>query len=164
MRPDELERYLHSHIPLSAAMAVSVIGTDDESVTLRAPLGPNTNHHHTVFGGSASAVAMLAAWSLLHIRLERAGVAATLVIRRNTMDYEAPITGSFEARAGLVGPGDWEAFSTALERRGKARIMASTALLQEGRVVARFSGEFAALRPPAGEEASPRSRAATPGT
>ena len=71
MLPDQLERYLHEHIPLSKAMGVSVLSVGEEAVTLRAPLAPNINHRETVFGGSASALAILAAWSLLHTRLDR---------------------------------------------------------------------------------------------
>lgn len=69
MSPGELQTYLHAHIPLSGAMQVSVVQAALEGVVLSAPLAPNINHRDTVFGGSASAVASLAAWSLLHTRL-----------------------------------------------------------------------------------------------
>ncbi len=65
MTPAELEAYLHQTIPLSRAMAVSVIELNPESVVLGAPLAPNVNVHETAFGGSAAALALLAAWSLL---------------------------------------------------------------------------------------------------
>ena len=146
MLPDELERYLHSHIPLTRAMGVSAIDVGEQSVTLGAPLAPNINHNGTAFGGSASAVAMLAAWSLLRTRLDAAGVIARVVIRRNTMEYDAPITGDFEARASIAEPADWETFLTVFQRSGKARIRISTVLEQDGRVAAQFAGEFVALR------------------
>jgi thioesterase domain-containing protein len=97
----ELEQYLHEHIPLSRAMAVGVASIDEGTVILRAPLAPNINHQESVFGGSASALAILAGWSLLHVRLRAAGVASRLVIQRNTVDYEQPLTGAFTARAWL---------------------------------------------------------------
>jgi thioesterase domain-containing protein len=86
--PAELEAYLHEHIPLSHAMQVAVVELGPDTVVLRAPLAPNINHRETVFGGSASAVAILAAWSLLHTRLTSAGISARLVIQRNTMSYD----------------------------------------------------------------------------
>ena len=85
MLPGELERYLHQHIPLSKAMQVSVVEVLPAGVVLSAPLAPNINHRDTVFGGSASALAILAAWSLLHTRLSGEGIASRLVIQRNTM-------------------------------------------------------------------------------
>lgn len=71
MFPSELEKYLHGHIPLSKAMEVAVVQVQPEGVILSAPLAPNINHRDTVFGGSASAVAILAAWSLLQHSLDR---------------------------------------------------------------------------------------------
>ena len=61
MDTKSLENYLHEHIPLSKAMGVTVRSVSGEAVTLAAPLAPNINHRETVFGGSASALAILAA-------------------------------------------------------------------------------------------------------
>jgi thioesterase domain-containing protein len=81
----ELEQYLHKHIPLSKAMGVVVVSANAETAVLQASLAPNINHRETVFGGSASALAILAVWSLLHTRLRGSGIEARLVIQRNTM-------------------------------------------------------------------------------
>ncbi len=145
MMSDELERYLHDHIPLSKAMAVGVVSADTESVVLRAPLAPNINHRDTVFGGSASALAILSAWSLLHTRLHAEGIATRLVIQRNTMDYEQPILGDFTARARLQQVDGWGLFTRMLARKGKARIVVDSVLEQGGHAVGRLSGEFVAL-------------------
>jgi thioesterase domain-containing protein len=144
-RVAELERYLHDHIPLSKAMQVSVASVTEDGVTLGAPLAPNINHRETVFGGSASAVAILAAWSLLHLRLVRAGVSGRLVIQRNTMEYDRPIAGAFTARASLADPAKWAAFLRALARKGKARIAVAAELEHAGAIAGRFTGEFVAL-------------------
>jgi len=143
--PTELEKYLHAHIPLSMAMQVSVVSVNEEAVVLAAPLAPNINHRETVFGGSASAVAILSAWSLLHTRLVGEGIASRLVIQRNSMSYELPIDGRFTARAFLDRPADWPAFTRMLARKGKARIAASAVLEYGGQVAGRFSGEFVAI-------------------
>lgn len=145
MLPAELERYLHEHIPLSRAMAVGVVSVDAEAVVLAAPLAPNINHRDTVFGGSASALAILSAWSLLHTRLRAEGISTRLVIQRNTMDYDQPILGDFTARAQLQRPDDWRQFTRMLERKGKARIAVDSVLAQGGQAVGRLTGEFVAL-------------------
>jgi len=146
LTPAELAQYLHDHIPLSRAMAVSVASVAAHEVVLRAPLAPNINHRETVFGGSASAVAILAAWSLLNTRLTAEGLASRLVIQRNTMAYDLPIEGDFIARSAFDEPARWPQFSRMLTRRGKARISVSSQLEYEGRVVGRLTGEFVALR------------------
>lgn len=140
-----IEQYLHEHIPLSRAMGVKVASADVDAVVLTAPLKPNINHHETVFGGSASAVAILAAWSLLHTRLQAAGIVCGLVIHRNTMEYERPIRGDFSARATVEEGADWRQFTRILARKGKARITVRSILEQGGEIVGRLSGEFVAM-------------------
>lgn len=101
MNEAEFQQYLYDHIPQSAAMQVSVerIGIDDS--ILSAPLAPNINHRDSVFGGSASSIAILAAWAHLHMRIRAEGLGPTLVIQRNSMAYDAPVLGRFTARAML---------------------------------------------------------------
>jgi thioesterase domain-containing protein len=142
MERDDLESYLHEQIPLSAAMGVSVRSVTEESVTLAAPLAPNINHKSTVFGGSASALSILAAWSTLHVRLLRAGLPSEIVIQSNTMEYERPVRGEFVATGAISAASDWPGFIRMLERRKRARIDIETGLRCEGVAVGSFRGRF----------------------
>ena len=126
-------------------MGVEVLRVQSDAVLLGAPLAPNINHRETVFGGSASAVAILAAWSLLHVRLGNEGVANRLVIQRNSMNYEHPIRAAFTARSLLEQPAEWQRFCRTLARRGRARIAVSSVLESEGRIAGHFQGDFVAL-------------------
>lgn len=145
MTPSEIQTYLHEHIPLSAAMQVQVEAAGPEQVVLGAPLQPNINHRDTVFGGSASALAILSAWSLLHVKLSAGGYKTRLVIQRNSMSYEQAILGYFTAHALSPSAEHWRAFTRMLERKGRARICVSSTLLCKGQDVGRFEGEFVAL-------------------
>lgn len=147
MEAAELERYLHEHIPLSAAMQAGVVELQPDTVVLCAPLGPNINHRETVFGGSASALATLAAWSLVHVRMQMAGLSGRLVIQRNTVEYERALTDAFTARAALASADDWPRFLHTLSRRGRARIEVEAVLAQGGVPAGHFSGTFVALDP-----------------
>lgn len=145
MTPEELQSYLHNHISLSAAMQVRVDAVSDDHVLLSAPLAPNINYRDTVFGGSASALAILSAWSLLHVRMRKSGVAARLVIQSNRMDYLKPVAGAFAARSSLVDAGQWPGFLRLLERWGRARAVVVADLLDGDTLAGRFEGEFVAL-------------------
>jgi thioesterase domain-containing protein len=142
----EIERYLHGHIPLSAVMGVRVRVATPGRVELDAPLAPNINHHETLFGGSASAVAILSAWTLVHVRLRHSNVPARLVIQRNTMSYEEPVRGAFTAACELTDDARWQRFLTTIERRGRGRITVTARLWYAGRPAASFEGDFVALR------------------
>ncbi len=147
MENKDLQDYLHKHIPLSAAMGVEVARATEDGVTLRAPLAPNINHRDTVFGGSASALAILAAWSLVNIRLRKTGVASRIVIQRSSTDHDLPIDGAFMARSHIQDPEDWKRFMRTLEKRGRARLTVHAHLQFEGAVAGRFQGEFVAIIP-----------------
>lgn len=153
MSPSELEQYLHQHIPLTQAMQLHVSSADARQVVLTAPLAPNINHRETAFGGSIAALATLAAWSLVHVRLRELGLACRLVIHRNSMEYRRPIRGAFAARSAIPDEQAWEQFVDAFRRRGKARIQVHAqvvSLPDEGAGDAdmeagSFVGEFVAL-------------------
>jgi len=140
-----LERYLHEQIPLSAAMGVRVEMATAGQVRLCAPLAPNVNHNETIFGGSAAALAILSAWALLHLRMERAGLSARLVIQSSGMQYERPIAGDFEALCQFSDEPAWERFRTTLARRGRARLRLTAHLVYQAQRMASFEGEFVAI-------------------
>lgn len=141
----EVEAYLHRHIPISSGMGVRVIACGLDGVTLAAPLAPNLNHRATVFGGSASAIAILAAWTWLHFALREADLRCRLVIQRNTMDYVAPIDGDFTARCEGLDAAAFEKFVKTLRRHGKARTELGAQLLLNGKIVGKFSGDYVAV-------------------
>jgi thioesterase domain-containing protein len=145
-----IERYLYQYIPLSAAMGVQVRTATIGHVKLAAPLRPNVNHTETVFGGSAAALATLSAWTLLHLRLEYAGLDARLVIQRSSMEYERPIAGDFEAECRFADETAWRRFCSMLERRGRARLTLAAQLLHAAHEMGSFVGDFVALAQPGG--------------
>ena len=116
-----------------------------ESVTLSAPLEPNINHKSTVFGGSASALAILAAWSVLHLRLLDEGHDCEIVIQSSQMDYDRPITGTFTATSSLTDPSAWPTFLNMLTRKRRARIEVQSVLTFEAATAGRLKGRFVAF-------------------
>ena len=145
MNISELEYYLHDHIPISIALGVEVVKALAEGVTLSAPLAPNINHRETVFGGSASAVAILSVWSLLYIRLKDAGFKTRLVLQRNSMCYDLPILDDFTATAVIHNSALWDHFLDMLTRKHKARIHVTSALFCNGERVGELEADFVAL-------------------
>ena len=140
-----LQKYLHERIPISKVMGVEVLEATVDGVKLAAPLSPNINHRETVFGGSASAVAILSAWSLLYLRLENENINSRIVIQRSTMTYEHPIADMFTASSVVCDPSIWLKFITTLRRKNRARVKISSILHCNGRKVGEFEGAFVAI-------------------
>lgn len=145
MSPNDLQAYLHAHIPLSRSMEVSVLECSPAGVLFQAPLAPNINHRDTLFGGSASAIAILAAWAALFLRLRADGLSGRLVIQRNQMEYLEPIDGTCQAVARAPDDAAWQPLVRMLARRGVARITQPSELVYQGRVCGRLTGEFVVL-------------------
>ena len=145
MNIGSLQKYLHENIPLSKAMGVEVLEATVNGVKLSAPLSPNINHRETVFGGSASAVALLSAWSLLYLRLINENIASRIVIQRSTVTYECPITDMFTASSVFRDPAAWFKFVATLRRKNRARVKVNSVLHCHDGKVGELEGEFVAL-------------------
>ena len=138
-----LQRYMYAQIPISRALGVKVIRSDGGGVLLAAPLTANLNHRQTFFGGSAAALATLAAWALAHQKLlEEAALDAHLVIQRSRMEYLEPATAEVDAECLAPVPEQWERMLHTVRRRGRGRIELEVELRADGAVVGSFKGSF----------------------
>jgi thioesterase domain-containing protein len=145
MLADELEVFLRERIPLSKAMDVRVKSASTGEVVLSAPIGPNLNHRDTVFGGSASALAILAAWSMVRVRLQAERLEGRIVIRSNSMNYEQPMAADFTATAAAPDATGWRRLCAALARGRRGRVRVSAMLECQGARAGEFTGEFVVL-------------------
>ncbi len=142
-QPDQLTRFLHQHIPLSAMMQLRAVAWDGECLRLSAPLAPNVNDKGTAFGGSLYTLAVLCGWSLLHLKLEAAGIKKNLVIHEAATRYLLPVTGELHAECRVTAQ-DSQTFLDTLQQRGRARITLSVAILQQGQTAMEFTGRYVA--------------------
>jgi thioesterase domain-containing protein len=140
----EVEAYLHEHIPISKDMEVAVAHASPEEVLLRAPLAPNINHRSTVFGGSISTLAILAGWTLVHLKLQLLPFRSRLVIQSNNINYLLPIEDDFAARCLAPAPRDWERFVVALTKRKKARLDIQAQVVFDEQIAATFEARYVA--------------------
>jgi thioesterase domain-containing protein len=138
-----VEAYLYERIPLSRHMGVQVTCCDDTGVRLTAPLQPNINHQGTVFGGSASAVAMICGWSLVYARIADLPFDTQLVIRRSHMQFDQPIEEDFEAWCAMPSADVLRSFDTSLAEAGKARLQLPVVV---GPEAVTFIGTYVAVK------------------
>jgi len=145
MDADAVQRYLHEHIPLSSAMETRVRTATPLEVVIEAPLAPNLNHRATAFGGSVAALAILAGWTLVHLRLHAEGIDARSVIQRSDVRYLEPIEGTFDARAAEPAPDAWRRFLSSLRRWGRGRIRISVDVREAGALVGSLDADYVSL-------------------
>jgi thioesterase domain-containing protein len=142
---ESLQKYLHERIPISKAMGVEVVEATGNRVVLSAPLLRNINHKKTVFGGSASAVAMLSSWALIYIRLKSENINNQIVIHKSTMTFDRPIVDMFTATSIACAPSVWLKFINTLKQKNRARIKLISTLHCNGIRVGELEGDFVAI-------------------
>ncbi|MBC7751204.1 MAG: YiiD C-terminal domain-containing protein [Candidatus Saccharibacteria bacterium] len=140
-----LEQYVHTSIPLTKAMGVEVREASSDKVIVFVPLAPNINHMNNIFGGSASTAAILAAWCLVFTKMKLQGLSGHIVIHKNTMTYEKPISAGFTATAQDIDEHAWSKLVSALERNRMARLSVHAVLECGGQQVGHLEGAFVVL-------------------
>ena len=149
MTPQALEALLAEKIPVANFMQIQVVEIQADRLTLKAPLAPNLNVHDTMFGGSATAIGLIAAWSLFSTRLANAGIKATVVAHKNSSVYLKPIDDELVAEATLAETESGQAWQDFLDRfneKGRARLNLHTRLLCHQELAGEVEAVFVAIR------------------
>ena len=140
--PTALTTYLHHHIPLTAAMQLSVQQASEQGLTLQLPLAPNHNHQGTAFGGSLSTAATVAAWSYLSGRLAANRVRAVVVVARAEQRFLAPVAEDFVVHAIAPTESNWAEFWQRLQHKGRANLTLTAEIKPNEELALVFEGRF----------------------
>lgn len=140
-----MQHYLHEHIPITAHLGVEVTAFDSGRIRLKAPLAANINHRDTAFGGSLSAIGILAGWAAIHFSLQQTGLPSRIVIQRSNTAFLAPGDEDFEATASLPDTASWERFCAMLKKRGRARLTLPCEVTTSRNRIAAHEGVYVAF-------------------
>lgn len=147
MTPEEFRSYLYQQIPLARALEVQVVQLGPEQVELKAPLGPNSNHMGTAFGGSLGALLILGCYAWLFNRMSELGEHCHVVVHSAHTDYLKPVTGDILIRCERKADEAWKKSLELFQRRGIARLnLESQVVSPSGEVLCRLEGEFVAKK------------------
>jgi len=108
-------------MPPVSAMRLRIAGFDGQCLRLHAPLGCHVNDKGCAFGGSMSSLMTLAAWGVVTLRLEQAGLPADVFVADSEVRYLAPLFDDLQAEARLADDESWDVFCAGLRERGRAR-------------------------------------------
>jgi thioesterase domain-containing protein len=143
-------RQLDAHYPAMppvAAMRLSIAGYDGQRLRLRAPLAANVNDKGCAFGGSLGSLMTLAAWGLVTLRVQEAGMQADVFVADSRIRYLAPLFADLEAEAELDTAASWDDFIATLRERGRARTeLVARVPLPDGGIAAEFAARYVAFR------------------
>lgn len=136
----------YQSMPPVAALQLRIAGFDGECLRLQAPLAAHVNDKGCAFGGSLASLMTLAAWGVVTLRLQQAGLAAEVFVADSQLRYRAPLFADLQAEARLADGESWEAFLAELRDRGRAGArLAACVRLPGGGVAADCQSRYVAI-------------------
>jgi thioesterase domain-containing protein len=142
MTLSNVETYFHEQIPITRAMGLRVVASDEDDFTVEAPVALNSNHLRTAFGGSINAVATLAAYGFLWLELNDAN--AHVVVAESSIRFLRPVRETIRAVCLQPATDELAAFHSEFAAKGKGRISLRVKVTEAGERAAEFEGRFVA--------------------
>ena len=136
------EKFFHEQIPITRAMGLRVVASDESGFTVEAPVALNSNHLRTAFGGSINAVATLAAYGFLWLGLNEA--AAHVVVAESSIRFLRPVRETIRATCLRPAAQSLVTFRDEFLAKRKARIRLRVNVTEAGETAAEFEGLFVA--------------------
>lgn len=148
-RPEAALEAVAAHfagMPPVAALQPEILEWRHGLLRLRAPLAANVNDKACAFGGSLVSLMTIAAWGLVSLELETAGLHADVFVADSRVRYLKPVFEDIVVEAAFDDAGEHAALADTLRRQGRAgiRLQART-LLADGGVAATFVGRYVAI-------------------
>lgn len=138
----QFEKVIHTEIPLSQAMGVSVSSYDGVKLSLVAPLEKNTNHKSTAFGGSLYSLAVLTGWGWVYLKLLELKLTGHIVIQKSEIDYFLPVKGEMVAQCQVSDPTILQKFIHTYKKKDRSRIQLVVNIFQGNECAVQFRGSY----------------------
>jgi thioesterase domain-containing protein len=142
---EEINQHLHQQIPMTRQMGILVQSFSTEGVIATAPLEVNINHQQSVFGGSIAALGIVTGFVAIWGNLKLRAIPAELVIQHSETDFSKPGLGDMEARSRKISDTALKSFTTSLASAGRARILVTSDIFSDGKLIASNTGTFVAI-------------------
>ena len=142
---DEINQHLHAQIPMTSQMGILVKSFSTDEVIATAPLAANINHQQSAFGGSIAALGIVTGFVAIWGNLKLRKIQAELVIQHSETDFSKPALGDMESRSRQLSHAALESFTTALANSGRARILVTSDIFSDDKLIASNTGTFVAI-------------------
>lgn len=117
-----LNQFLHQSIPITKDMGLIIDKISESKLKLKAPLENNINDKGSVFGGSSSALMIIAAWSLIKIKCDEHDINADIVIHKNETVWHKALYSDLIIEAEFKQEYDFEEVKKSIDNNRHQRI------------------------------------------
>jgi len=141
-----LEAVLHTDIPLTNHIGITVGELTETSLSLHAPLESNINHKSTAFGGSIYSVSVLSGWGLIYSIMQQHHLTGHIVIQESNTKFIKPVTTDITAKCCFDDMVQCQKFLNMYKRKGIARIRLESRISCADEVAVIFTGTYVVHR------------------
>ena len=142
LTPAELTTYIREQIPITVAMGVEIVEFSGNAVRASAPLEANINHQESAFGGSIDTLGILTGFVALVATLKQHGQSVHLVIQHSETEFSKPAVADMQSESRPISDAALKEFLGSLQRSGQARMLVTSDLFSEGRLIAKNTSTF----------------------
>lgn len=118
----KFQYFLYQSIPLTKDMGIELIDYSGDSLKALAPLVNNINDKGSVFGGSSSALMIIAAWSLIKIKCQQNDINADIVIHKNETIWHKALYSDLIIEAEFKGEYKFDKIKKLIDKQKHQRI------------------------------------------
>ena len=137
-----LQDVLHTEIPLTKHMGLSVVESTKLSLTLSAPLENNINHKCTAFGGSLYSASVLSGCGLIYLLLKQYDLSGHIVIQESNIKFLKPVNSEITSKCSFLSTQQCDKFINMYKRKGVARIKLTSKTLCNSEDAVIFNGSY----------------------
>lgn len=138
------EKFIQDYVPLTKTMGLKLLEIGPQGIRFAFPAQPNINGMNVVFGGSQVSGAALACWAWMYHQLEEAGVKALIVLKDCESQLKRPVTSDYEVHSQGLSGEEWEEFLVTLRKKGQTRLQLKAQVIQNGDLMATYTGRYVA--------------------
>ena len=147
---EAFQAFLYAAIPMVEYMQLQLHEITPRRLSATAPIAPNINDKHTVFGGSSAALMTICGWSLIKCQLEQAGLHNDVVIHQAKTHWQHAQHDDLNIQVSLSDEVDWDdVLSRVSSNKRPVRITVNCAVMnQQGETCTAMTGHFVILKRP----------------
>jgi thioesterase domain-containing protein len=135
MHKEFLQTFMDDKVPVTKAMEISVVQSDETGTIFKASIEANINDKGVAFGGSLFSVASLASWAVVDHLLKQHNLDAKIFVHTAESKFLASVTQDFTVICKRPEDNDIDSFFEMIKRKGRGRLTI-TAQIHENNVLA----------------------------
>ncbi|QDF28591.1 YiiD C-terminal domain-containing protein [Halarcobacter anaerophilus] len=140
---NELEKKLHSEIPLTKYMQLKVKELNENFLITKAPLNPNINDKSTAFAGSLSTLVTISAWSICYLKLKEMGFDNCMIaVIKSDTAYRAPVTKDLICETKVPTVEQLNLLKRKLEEKKSGSIKIESKIVQDDKLCVEYKGVY----------------------